>query len=162
MTRPTRFFGIALATLAVAGASAQQNYARTTTNVRAGVLVIESQRVGGQPANYTPHAWANLDSLKAVKPAGWSFNNPRPNSFVSQAIYDRWLAMGGSPAAVGSANLGKRSAAYWEVRLAQASDEVLADYDILLLSAYGPASVNGQGRKGLLSLNPVERERIRR
>jgi hypothetical protein len=162
MMRPNRLFGLAFAGLMAAGAGAQQNYARTTTNVRAGILVVESQRVNGEPANFTPHAWSNLDSLTAVKPAGWSFSNPRPNSFVSQAVFNRWSAMGGSPAAVGTSNLGKRSAAYWEVRLAQAGDDVLADYDILLLSAYGPASVNGQGGTGFLSLNPFERDRLRR
>ncbi len=139
--------------LAIAGASvdAQQNYARTANTVRAGTLLIESQRTSGVPSNYTPHVWFNLDQMKNVKPAGWTFSNPRANTFVTSEVFTRWTALGGAPPSVGTTGLGKRAASYWEIRLNEAGDDTLADYDILQLSGYGA-----------ISLSSYEREKLRR
>lgn len=142
---------MALAAGCAAMGSAQQFYARAVQTVRAGTLLIESQTTAGVPSNFAPHVWHNLDSFRSVKPTGWTFANPRGNTYVTAAVAARWTALGGSPPAVGTAGLGKSAASYWEVRLSEASDDVLAEYDILLLPAYGS-----------ISLNPFEREKLRR
>ncbi|MCX7800864.1 MAG: hypothetical protein N2109_11040 [Fimbriimonadales bacterium] len=146
--------GVSAAALA---AAAPTNFAQKSVPIRAAVVLLDSQKVAPgnpQPANYAPFVWHNLDSATAVKPAGWDFHNPRALGTMTQAAYDRWVALssvvGGVVPPVGS-TLTKRDAAYWELRLATASDEMLADYDVLLVAAHGR-----------VSLNPLEREKLRR
>lgn len=122
--------------------------------IKAGVLVVDSQRVGpgpGVPANFAPFVWANLDLDPSVKPAGWRFDNPRASTVVTQSIRDRWAIIdsAGTPA-VGT-RLTKRMAPYWEVNLLTSSDRALADYDVLFLAAADD-----------VSFTPFEREKLRR
>lgn len=151
-----RLAGIAgLLLIAVASASAQF-YAKRKLDIRAGIVVIDSAQTAStkEPINYTPHVWYNLDSDPSVKPAGWNIYNPRANTQVSPQILTRWANIGidlGFAAPTLGASITKSSAAYWEFRLSQVSDQQLADYDILLLSAYG-----------YTNLNTAERERLRK
>jgi hypothetical protein len=115
-------------------------------------VLLESQLTNGVPANFVPHLWYSLDNLKKVTPAGWTFSNPRANSILTASVQSRWsLLVGpGNVPAVGTI-LTKRHAPYWEVRLAEVSDEQLASYDVLVVAAYGASQ-----------LNPLERERLRK
>ncbi len=133
------------------------NFAQKSVPIRAGVVLLDSQKIAPgnpEPANYAPFVWYNLDSNSTVKPAGWNIFNPRAMGTMTQAAYNRWVSLsgvvGGVVPPVGS-TLTKRDAAYWEFRLATATDEMLADYDVLLVAAHGRAS-----------LNPLEREKLRR
>lgn len=146
-----RISAVAVATMLVAAvAPAQQKYARRTTAIRAGMLVIDSAQTAGYPSNPTPHVLFNLDSNHRVKPADWSIVNPRAGTVVTNSINTRWSALlGGAAPAVGT-TLTKAGAPYWEVYLRTATDGQLADYDLLVLSV-----------RGYLSLQPVERERLR-
>src|SRR5436305_5187493 len=123
-------------------AHAQSSYAQHANNIKAGIVVIDSAQsfVGAQPINYTPHVWYNLDSDRMVKPAGWNIYNPRATTQVTQDVVTRWSVFGGVPAL--NAGLGKASAPYWEVHLSQVGETQLADYDVLLLSAYGYTNLN--------------------
>lgn len=130
------------------------NYAQRTTTIRAGTLIIESQRtapVGGIPINPEPHVWYNLDLDNGAKPASWDIVNPRAQTVLTQSLRDRWVILGGAGVPTVGSRLDKRTAAYWEVSLMNSSDAQLAQYDVLMLSL----------RDGLL-LNSLERERIRR
>jgi hypothetical protein len=146
--------GLAVGTAALSSA---QNYAQRSVNIRAGVVVIESQQLaGGTPANFAPFAWFNLDSNQLAKPAGWNFYNPSAATRVTPQIAARWLAhnTNNGYGAVGPAageNLTKRDAAYWEFILSQAPDTQITDYDILLLAA-----------RRNVALNPLEREKLRK
>jgi hypothetical protein len=144
-----------VASLAMAG---PQNYAQRSTQINAGILLIESQRTApaaglpnGTPLNGAPHVWGNLDRDNSIRPASWTFVNPRANTSLTQTLRDRWNALtaGGAPAL--NTRLSKRTGAYWEVSLANSSDDVLADFDVLLL----PVTAG-------LQLNPLERERLRK
>lgn len=130
------------------------NYAQRTTTIRAGTLIIESQRtapVGGIPLNPESHVWFNLDQDNSAKPPTWSFVNPRAQTVLTQSLHDRWVTLvGGAIPTVGS-RLDKKSGAYWEVSLTNATDAQLAEYDVLMLSL----------QDGML-LNSLERERLRR
>lgn len=144
----------ALASVALATAQPLP-YAQSRTTIRAGTLLIESQRIGagaGVPANIAPHLWYNLDLDQAVKPAGWTFDNPLGQTQMTADVQNRWLNTPGAGVipAVG-APLNKSHAAYWEVHLATVSDESLASFDILNLTV-----------NGVLSLNSVEREKLRK
>ncbi len=131
------------------------NYAQRAVSIRAGVVLIDSQQTVGQASNYNPYVWFNLDSNRAVKPGGWNFYNPLSAGTVTAGIQTRWTALN---AALGSGivpvlgqQLTKRDAPYWEVRLSALSDVQLSQFDVLHLSAYG-----------FVSMNPTERERLRR
>jgi hypothetical protein len=145
--RALAIFGFLLALLA--SAFSQQRFADRRYDIRAGTLVLSS-------AMYTagePNVWYNLDRNSSVKPGGWSFSNPRGASRLSSDMITRW---GPGPLGLNlplpdvNAQLTKADAGYWEVYLSSASDNVLADYDVLLLSA-----------RGLISLLPAEREKLR-
>ncbi len=126
------------------------NYAQTNVKIRAGVLLIESQRTPNNEAlNAAPHVWSNLELDKDVKPAGWTFENPLGQTTMTANAQLRWTSYGGSET-VGR-RLDKRTATYWEVSLDRASDSVLSTYDILVLTV-----------RNLLSLNSREREKLRR
>ena len=136
-------------------AAGQGTFAQRSNTIRAGILLVESQRtppVNGVPSNFTPHVWFNLDSNRLMKPAGWNFVNPRASTEVTPQIQARWITLVGPGLApnVGD-RITKRQAAYWEVPLAAVGDSEIADYDVLLLSV-----------RGFVSLNPTEREKLRR
>src|SRR5688572_2273476 len=124
------FAGLAI----VVGAAAAQNYAQRTVGVKAGILLVDSQRtplVLGVPSNYTPHVWFNLDSNKLAKPAGWNIYNPRASTQVTDPIRNRWLLLSPGTAPLVNDPIAKRHAAYWEVPLSAAGDQEIADYDVL-------------------------------
>ncbi len=157
-----RFAGIfSLVLMSLACLAPAQGYAHRKIDIRAGIVVIDSDQTSGFQSNNTPHAWFNLDSNPGVKPAGWNIYNPRATTQMTQAIYDRWAALetaaGGSAANIPAVNtnppvqLNKASAPYWEVRLSALGDDQLSDYDVLLLSAYG-----------FTSLNTAERDKLRK
>lgn len=131
-------------------------YAQRVTEVRAGVLLVDSNKlpVINVPANDAPHVWFNLDSNRSLKPAGLNIYNPRASSQVSAAVQTRWTLIasqvGGTAPAAGQ-RITKRDAAYWEVPLSAVGDQELSDFDVLLLPAYR-----------IVSLNPIEREKLRR
>lgn len=150
----------ALAACAISSALGQ-GYAQKTVQIAAGNLIVESQRTGsglsGAPLNPTPHVWSALDGDRSAKPAGWSFYNPRAQTVATVDQIQRWLAIhswlgirvGELPTA--GTRLTKKMAPYWEVLLDSASDQVLAAYNVLLLSV-----------QGSLVLNPREREKLRK
>lgn len=139
------------ASLALASLTLGQTYAKRTVTINAAVALIESDQTGGVPSNFTPHVWFNLDNNTRIKPAGYDFVNPNKESQFTAAITNRWniLAPGTSPAPGTFTN--KRHAPYWELRLSTATDEQLGRLDVLLLAP-----------KGFVSLNPGEREKLRR
>jgi hypothetical protein len=126
------------------------NYAQSTVEVRAGVLLVESQRNAGAPTNRSPHIWANLDKDKTVKPAKWTFTNPLGQTSATQAMINRWSGRPGGAPALG-ARLAKSAAGYWEVPLAETDDRTLSRFDVLTLTI-----------NGLISLNSAEREKLRK
>ncbi|HVT13925.1 MAG TPA: hypothetical protein VHE55_16805 [Fimbriimonadaceae bacterium] len=126
-----------------------QSYAQQRTNIRAAIVELDSaQTSAGQPADYAPHVWYNLDSNFAVKPAGWNIYNPAATTQATQAILDRWAGFT-TPAL--NSPLTKASGPYWEVLLSQASDVQLSNYDVLLVPAYG-----------FTNLNSIERDKLRK
>ena len=125
------------------------NYAQSTVEVRAGVLLVESQRNAGAPTNRSPHIWANLDKDKTVKPAKWTFTNPLGQTSATLAMINRWSGRPGGAPALG-ARLAKSAAGYWEVPLAETDDRTLARFDVLTLTVNGLISLNSEniGRVG--------------
>lgn len=151
-----KVFSVMLGVAAAASALSQLNFAQRNVAIRAGVVLLDSQQIaGGQRANYAPYVWQMLDANRNVKPAGWSFYNPNANTRYTDAIRDRWIAHnaalghGGGPAT--GEQITKRDGAYWEFILSQASDAQITSYDVLFLAAYGT-----------VSLNPLERENLRK
>ena len=145
---------LSLLAATVSAAFAQPlSYGQNVVQVKAGVLLIESQRVGaapGQPYNPVPHHWHMLDLDRTIKPASWSFINPLGQSTFTDTMGVRWAAnplAGGLPN-VGD-NLSKATGSYWEVKLSEVSDVQLAQFDILSLSV-----------AGTLALNSTEREKL--
>lgn len=149
--------GFLVAVATAAAYAGPQTFAQRTTRINAGILIIESQRTGpaaglpnGTPLNGAPHVWGSLDRDNSIRPAGWTFENPRASTTLTQALQLRWNALTGAALQLNT-RLSKRTAAYWEVSLANSADDVLSDFDILLL----PVSAG-------LQLNPLERERLRK
>lgn len=141
---------VCMATLALASVTLGQNYAKRSTTINVATAIIESDQVAGQPANFAPHVWFNMDNNSRVKPAGYDFVNPSRETQFSAAITARWTALaGGSPAA--GTLINKQHAPYWELRLSTATDEQLGRLDVMLLAP-----------RGLVSLNAAEREKLRR
>lgn len=142
----------------LAALSQPMNYAKNSIPIRAGNLLIESQRVGGSPtksavpANVSPHVFHYLELDRSAKPAGWTFLNPHANTVLTSAVRDRWTTIpnSGTIPPVGT-KLDKNMAPYWEVNLAAMSDVALSSYDLLLIA------VNGN-----FALNSIEREKLRR
>lgn len=145
---------VRIASLALVGAlcasAAAQYYAQRTVDIKAAVAVIESDQVGGFPANRAPHVWYNLNQNRRVKPAAFSFVNNAHETQISAATNTRWTAISGSSPNVDT-QVQKQHAPYWELRLSTATDAQLADLDILLLAAHGT-----------MILNPTERDKLRR
>lgn len=147
---------IVLGVAASASALCQLNIAQRNVAIRAGVVLLDSQQTaGGQRTNYAPYVWTMLDANRNVKPAGWSFYNPNANTRYTDAIRDRWIAHNAAFGHAGAPATGdaitKRDAAYWEVVPSLASDAQMTSYDVLFLAAYGT-----------VSLNPLEREALRK
>lgn len=147
---------VGLASLLAPAAMGQVNYAQKAIDIRAGVLLLDSQQVAGTQANYDPYVWHNLDRNKAVKPSGWNFTNPLAPGSVTAAIASRWSLLdtfyGGSAfgPAIGE-RITKSNGAYWELRLATATNEQLSQFDVLLVSV-----------QGFVNINPDERGRLRK
>jgi hypothetical protein len=143
--------GLALAA-ATASLGQTLGYAQSSVQVKAGVLLIRSQQVGGQLWNPAPHHWTMLDQDRSIKPASWSFINPLGQTAFTDTMRLRWLAnpSAGSLPTLGQ-NLSKNNASYWEVTLAEATDAQLSQFDVLSLTVAGN-----------LSLNSDEREKLRR
>lgn len=145
--------------LILAGATAMaaaQNASQRIVPIRAAVAVIDSDTTAGFPSNHTPFVWLNLEGSK-IKPVGMTFSNPARDTQWTNAQVARWTALSGaqappgiSPPAAGTL-MSKRDAPYWELGLTAAGDESLAKLDVIVLSAYGNTS-----------LNPFEREKLRR
>ncbi len=163
-----RLLVLILLVLGSAMASAQVQYAQKSTPIKAGVLLVDSYKLGMSgslyDANGAPFVWYNLEHSNGVKPADWSFVNPHAATVMTQSIMNRWdgvlgsgsgldaappNGVGGNVAGIGQI-LTKASAPYWEVSLGSSSDSQLADYDVLSLSV-----------RGSLSLTPFEREKLR-
>lgn len=137
---------------AVALAAAQPvTYAPRRTQIKAGVLLIASQQVGGELYNPVPHHWVQLDRNVRVKPSGWTLINPLGQTQLNGSAGTRWAAnpSAGAIPALGT-RLRKEHAPYWEVLLAETSNESLAQFDVLSLTVTTS-----------LSLNPLEREKLR-
>lgn len=134
--------------MAVAGAVAQPvSFARDSREIRAGVLLIDSQRIAGNLWNPTPHVFYSLDQDVAVKPASWRFTNPLGQTSMTASMLTRW---GGDVSAPGLGTiLTKRAASYWEVPLTSASDTALSQFDVLLLPAAGAVSLRADEREKL-------------
>ncbi|RYG26101.1 hypothetical protein EON82_04640 [bacterium] len=158
------FPSLALAGLLALGTEASgqtQAYARKTTTIRAAVLLLDADKKDntdqyGQTA--TPFAFYNLDRATGVKPEGWTFVNPYAPGMVTAETVGRYAELntdlGGAigtnlPTLGGS--ISKRNGAYWTVRLSQLNETQMGSYDVLLISP-----------RNQLSLNPSERERLRR
>lgn len=139
---------LCLASLALAG---PVNYAGKSQAVNVGVLLVDSQLRAGEVYSPTPHVWGNLDRDRGIRPAAWTFVNPRAQTTLTNTIRDRWLNLNPTGVPDLGSRLSKRTAAYWEVRLSDISADSLADFDALLLSV-----------DGTLSLSTIEREKLRR
>lgn len=149
-----RFLGFVMAAALATASFGQIGYARRSETIRAGVVVIGGQARGGVPANFYPYVWFNLDNNRTAKPAGWTFANPRPATIATTAMAARWSAIAsvvGGPGLAAGDRLTKRHGGYWEVSLADTSEDQIADYDVLYLAM----------RAGT-ALNSFERERLRK
>jgi len=158
-----KLLGLALFVIGAMLIPAQVQYAKKVTDIHAGVLLINSwqvydaSNVYSYPENGAPFVWYNLESLRAAKPADWSFSNPHGSTVITHQINLEWTALqaanGGNladvPAEDSGTILGKNSAPYWEVLLDGTSETDLADYDILSMSIRGPMSLNANEREKL-------------
>ncbi len=142
-------FGAAL--VAAQAFTAPITFAGRRQAINVGVLVVESQQTNGEPTNFAPHVWTQLEKDRTVKPAAWSFTNPRANTVMTSFMEARWNARLGSGAPAPGTRLTKDDAAYWEIDLDDTADAQLADYDALLLVV-----------SGTISLSPREREKLRK
>ncbi|MCC7434739.1 MAG: hypothetical protein IT363_08630 [Methanoregulaceae archaeon] len=139
----------AMTALLAVSATAQQSSAQRIVPIRAAVAILDSDQTAGFPSNRTPHVWFNLENNRNVKPTGLTFSNvARASEWTGPAVA-RWLAQGFTPPAAGT-SVTKRDSIYWEIRPSQASEDQFASTDIILLPVYG-----------FVSLNSVERERLR-
>jgi hypothetical protein len=164
---------IALTGLLALGASAWgqvQSFVSKTRTVRAAVLLLDGDKTsansplpplgpGPNPMRYgqtaAPFAFFNLDQTEGVKPTGWTFINPNAPGAVTTEIQERYAELFNSTSdprlpVVGSP-IGKRNGAYWTVSLSKLNETQIASYDLLLIAP-----------RTMLSLNTIERERLRR
>jgi len=147
MTFIQRSLPVLFGALAVAGAYAQTTYATREVSINAGIVFYRrAPESGADPVfrNITPHVMHALDSDRAIKPAGWSFRNPRSGGVITDSMRFRW----GATAASGS-KLTKEMAGYWEVPISDLNESAITDYDFLLLTSYGPPSLNSRDREKL-------------
>jgi hypothetical protein len=144
-----------LGALAALSMGQVQSYASRGTTIRAGVVVLTSDRSPSiRERSSAPFTWLNLDRATSVKPAGWQFDNPNAPGAVSAGIGARWQQItsvtGGVPPVVGD-KITRTEAAYWEVHLNDVSDIQISNYDVLLVAP----QLN-------VSLNTAEREKLRK
>lgn len=136
------------ATLAVT-ATAQQSSAQKIVPIRAAIAILDSDLTNGHPTNRTPYVWFNLENNLKIKPTGMTFSNYARVSEWTAPEVARWVAQTFTPPAAGTP-VTKRDSIYWELRPSQASDDQIANTDVILLPVYGN-----------VSLNSLERERLR-
>lgn len=148
-----------LSLAAVAAMCAPQNAAQKIVPIRAAIGLLDSDQTAGFPSNRTPFVWLNLEGSR-IKPVGLTLVNPSRETQWTTAQVARWTALAGAPPIpvpprigppVAATLMSKRDAPYWEFPVTTASDEALANLDVLLLPAYGNVSIN-----------PFEREKLRR
>jgi hypothetical protein len=148
---------IAASVLFGTGAFAQPSaYARKTTTIRVGILLIDSTAgPGGQPTNADPYVFYNLERRNDLKPSGWEFENPLASGTITPDMQARWdaiyagLGLGPGPFVAGQ-KLGKNMAPYWEVYLSRISTTTLGQFDVLMIHA--PTGI---------ALNSLDREKLR-
>ncbi len=147
---------VALTGLLAIGAAAwgqTQGFVSKTKTIRAAVLLLDSDKVGGETYGKTsaPYTFFNLDQTLGVKPDGWTFINPNAPGIVTTEIQNRYIEWGVSDTPVIGSPIGKRNGAYWTVQLSQLNETQVSNYDVLLIAP-----------RTQLSLNTIERERLRR
>jgi len=142
--------------LAALSAAGPQTYASRVQNIRAGIVVLEADRLapGSFPRSAAPHVWYNLDANSRLKPAGWNFYNPLAPSIATDDIVARWTAINGSiglgaPSPASGDRITKAQGAYWEVFLSRAAESQLAQYDVLLISPRRNFSISANEREKL-------------
>ena len=142
--------------LGVTALGQTQGFVQKTRTVRAAVVLLDSDKPTG-PYLYgqtaSPFAFYNLDQSGGVKPSGWNFINPYAPGTVDGEVLNRYKEIETRTAYLPATNVpvGKSSGAYWTVRLSQLSASQISNYDVLLVAP-----------KFNLSLNPTEREQLRR
>ncbi len=155
--RSLKSFVLVTASIALAiGAFAQPtSYARKTTKINVGMLLIDSTSgPGGVPTNADPYVFYNLERRADIKPAGWEFDNPLASGTITPQIQARWdaiyagLGLGPGPFVTGQ-RLTKNMAAYWEVVLSQISPQAISLYDVLIVHA-----------PGNIWINPIDRSKL--
>lgn len=148
---------IVSASIAIAvGAFAQPtSYARKTTKINAGMLLIDSTMgPGGVPTNADPYVFYNLERRTDLKPAGWEFDNPLASGAVTPQMQARWdaiyaaLGLGPGPFVSGQ-RLHKNMAPYWEITLSQITATAISQFDILIVHA-----------PGNIWINPIDRAKL--
>jgi hypothetical protein len=149
MTFLQRSLSVLFGALAVAGASAQTTYASREVAINAGVIYFRREpEFGGDNGVFrsaAPHVLYALDGDRAIKPAGWSFRNPRSGGVITDSMRFRW---NGTPPPSGS-KLTKEMAGYWEVPISDITESAIADYDFLVLSSFGAPTINSRDREKL-------------
>jgi hypothetical protein len=147
-------FAIAAA-FALATMGWAQAFSNHATVINAGVVILDSDvpqnNTTALPYSAGPFAFYNLDAANAIKPAGWSFQNPLAPSAVTPPIQVRWQTLNPANVPALGEKITKRDAAYWEVFLDNVSDADLSNFNILLVNPHA-----------YLALNSWERERLRR
>lgn len=134
-------------------AVAQQGYASRNVDIRAAYLHLRGDHlpIAAQQSLTAPFVWFNLDSNRALKPAGWNFYNPLAAGWLDPsetAFFGSLYA--NTPAAQTAIN--KRSVRYWWLNVADMSDDDFSQLDVALLQVTTPNLV----------VNPSDREKLRR
>ena len=139
--------------------AASFTYSEQRKQIRAGVLVLSSARPQWDTF-VNPYAFHVMNQRHDVKPTGWDFYNPLAPTHVTQQVLARWSPVaGGGPYKLGQA-VNKDMGCYWEVFLAQATPDDIAQFDVLLLPGKGvPDPLTGLGG---LQFTLEEREKLRK
>lgn len=151
---------LGLAGLVLASVSAQagpQTYAVKTQTIRAGILILDSAKTSSQSygRSVAPYAWYNLDHATGIKPAGWTFANPRALTYAyhnDTATVARLKDLYNFDLSASKTDLAitKRNASYWEVPISQFDDGAVSDYDVLLANPTAFVSLSTAERARLL------------
>ncbi|CAN5689771.1 hypothetical protein BH11ARM2_BH11ARM2_10120 [soil metagenome] len=139
---------VPMAALALAG---PQGYASRQQQIRAGVVVLESDLTNGVTRSSAPHAFWNLERSN-LKPPGWTFVNPFGPTTLAGDAFTRWTkiqaALGGTGVILNQ-TLSKSDGPYWEVNLSNLSEDQISQYDILLISPRTKIELNTREREAL-------------
>lgn len=128
--------------------AASITYSDQAKRIKAGVLVQPNWKLSLDgtlnPVNRPdPYLFYVLDQRQDIKPGGWELYNPYAPSNVTAVIVERWL---------GRYQLGqtvrKDMGCYWEVPTDTAPN-ILAEYDVLFLSAYGNLGLDRKEKEAL-------------